>query len=47
MKFVISSTCEELMGLLSITSTNLEQAYALKNLVANAHQEYNKMFLVL
>ena len=44
MKFVISSTRQELRGLLSTTPTNLEQAYALKNLVANAHQEYNKMF---
>ena len=44
MKFVISSTCQELRSLLSITPTNLEQTYALKNLVANAHQEYNKMF---
>ena len=36
MKLVISSTCEELRGLLSITPTNLEQAYELKNLVGNA-----------
>ena len=42
MKFVISSFHEKLRGLSSIVPTNLEQAYALKNLEANAHQEYNK-----
>ena len=43
MKFVISSTHEKLRRLLSIRPTNLEHAYALNNVVDNAHQEYNKM----
>ena len=42
MKFFISSFHEELRGLVSIVPTNLEQAYALRNLAANAHQEFNK-----
>ena len=44
MKFVISSFHEELRGLSSIVPTNLEQEYALRNLEANAHKEFNKMF---
>ena len=31
-------------GLSSIVPTNLEQEYALRNLEANAHKEFNKMF---
>ena len=44
MKFVISSFHEELRGSTSIVPTNLEQAYALRNLATNAHQEFNKRF---
>ena len=43
MKFVMSSTHEELRDFLSIRPTNLEQAYALNHVVSNAHQEFNQM----
>ena len=43
MKFVMSSTHEELRDLLSIRPTNLEQTYAMNNVVSNAHQEFNQM----
>ena len=43
MKFVMSSTHEELRSFLSIITTNLEQAYALNHVVSNAHQEFNQM----
>ena len=43
MKFVMSSTHEELRDFLSIRPTNLEQAYALNHVVSNARQEFNQM----
>jgi len=44
MKFIISSFQEDLRGLSSIMPTNMEQAYAIKNIIANACQVCNKMF---
>jgi len=44
MKSVISSTQEYLRGLSSIIPTNLEQAYVVNNIVANAYQECHKKF---
>jgi len=40
-KLVMSSTHKRLRGLLQITPTTLEQAYALNQLVKNVSQEYN------
>jgi len=44
MKNVISSTQEYLRGFSSMIPTNLEQAYLVNNIVANAYQECHKKF---